>query len=55
MSLQFTGMPRVLNPQQGSAGEWLMWFHGRPKDSSSDIIDLSTGSVYLASSKDGTI
>ena len=47
-------MPRVSNPsEQGTKSEWLMWFHGRPQHISNDVVDLSTGNVYLASSEDG--
>lgn len=47
------GMPRVLPPGKPEE-EWLLWFHGRDTEmNDNNIIALSTGRIYLASSPDG--
>jgi len=46
------GMPKVYPP--GKEGdEWLLWFHGRDDKFSNDIVKLSTGRIFFATSKDG--
>ena len=46
------GMPKVYPP--GKEGdEWLLWFHGRDDKFSNDIVKLSTGRIFFATTKDG--
>ena len=51
--LKSIGMPRVMEPgEQGT--DWLVWFHGRTHEQSEDdLVNLSTGNVYFAVSRDG--
>lgn len=46
-------MPRVLPPAKGRK-EWLLWFQGRDnKAVDSDVVKLTTGSIFHCSSPDG--
>ena len=46
------GMPKVYPPGK-DGDEWLLWFHGRDDKFSNDIVKLSTGRIFFATSKDG--
>jgi len=47
------GSPRVIPPTKDGINLWQMWFHGRDTSFSSDIVKLSTGSIFYATSEDG--
>ena len=50
--LQSVGVPRVLCP--GSTGQnWKAWIQGRPLDFDKELVDLTTGNIYILNSKDG--
>ena len=46
------GCPKIIGP--GKLGsEWLLWHHARDDKFSDDVVKLTTGRVYFATSKDG--
>eukprot|EP01038_Epipyxis_sp_PR26KG_P004875 gene4875-6831_t len=48
------GSPRVIPPSADSATEeWMMWYHIRDNLISSNVVELSTGRILFATSKDG--
>mmetsp|Transcript_25190 Transcript_25190/g.25400 ORF Transcript_25190/g.25400 Transcript_25190/m.25400 type:complete len:415 (-) Transcript_25190:35-1279(-) len=46
------GVPRVL-PPNGDDNIWQLWFHGRDSSFDNDLVNLSTGKVFYATSPDG--
>lgn len=50
--LNSIGMPRVL-PPTNQDNFWQLWFHGRDSKISSDVVNLSTGRIFYATSLDG--
>lgn len=46
------GMPRVMPPGKPTE-DWFMWFHVRDSAIESDVLDVSTGRIMFATSKDG--
>ena len=50
--LQSVGVPRVLCP--GSTGQnWKARIQGRPLNFDKELVDLTTGNIYILNSKDG--
>lgn len=47
------GMPRVIPPTKDGINLWQLWFQGRDASISSDLVKLSTGKVFYATSEDG--
>ena len=45
------GMPRVILNKENN--EWMLWLHARDENFSSDVVNLSTGRILLATSPDG--
>lgn len=46
------GMPKVIAPSSADE-DWLLWYHSRDSELSSELIKMSSGRVYFATSKDG--
>jgi hypothetical protein len=52
-NINLVGMPKVLPPSNDADNQWQLWFHGRDDTFANDIVNLSTGKIYYATSKNG--
>mmetsp|Transcript_45301 Transcript_45301/g.124689 ORF Transcript_45301/g.124689 Transcript_45301/m.124689 type:complete len:134 (-) Transcript_45301:1153-1554(-) len=51
--LKSLGMPRVHRYARDDGEEWVMWFQGRDDDIAEEVVSLSTGRIFRATSNDG--